>query len=389
MGSYDGAEVCELVGSYILSHLAPLCDNQVGLYHDDGIALLKASPRDIENTKKAFHGLFRRFNLKITIDPGTKIINFLDVTLDLTNQSYRPYHKPNTDTKYVNSQSNHPPAIIKNIPIAVNQRLNKISSNEASFNAAAEHYQTALQQSGYSHRLQYVPNQQNQSQARKRSRNREVLYFHPPYSQNVTTRIGREFLNIVDTCFHRMHPLKRLFNRHTLKISYSCSPNFQSILNSHNRKIMNLQQPEPTRPCNCRSKPNCPLAGKCLEKGIVYQATITRQDNNHKETYVGITGDEFKTRYNNHTQTFRNSNLRNTTQLSKYIWGLKDSQIPYELSWSILKKRSPYNLKSRKCNLCLYEKYLILCKPHLCSLNRRSEAVAVCRHRKRFKLKKQ
>ena len=38
MGSYDGAEVCELVGIYLLSLLAKYIDkNDSGSYRDDGL----------------------------------------------------------------------------------------------------------------------------------------------------------------------------------------------------------------------------------------------------------------------------------------------------------------------------------------------------------------
>ena len=40
MGSYDGAEVCELVGLYILTRLIEKFDKEsTGLYHDDGLAI--------------------------------------------------------------------------------------------------------------------------------------------------------------------------------------------------------------------------------------------------------------------------------------------------------------------------------------------------------------
>ena len=42
MGSFDGAEVCELVGTYVLSKLASKYDkNQIGLYRDDDLAVVK------------------------------------------------------------------------------------------------------------------------------------------------------------------------------------------------------------------------------------------------------------------------------------------------------------------------------------------------------------
>ena len=42
MGSYDGAEICELVGIYVLSLLANIIDkNNSGLYRDYGLILLR------------------------------------------------------------------------------------------------------------------------------------------------------------------------------------------------------------------------------------------------------------------------------------------------------------------------------------------------------------
>ena len=42
MGSYDGAEICELVGIYTLSHLTTFIGKKdVGLYRDDGLIILR------------------------------------------------------------------------------------------------------------------------------------------------------------------------------------------------------------------------------------------------------------------------------------------------------------------------------------------------------------
>ena len=41
MSSYDGAEVCEIVGLYLLEKLSTLIDKKkIGLYRDDGFLLL-------------------------------------------------------------------------------------------------------------------------------------------------------------------------------------------------------------------------------------------------------------------------------------------------------------------------------------------------------------
>ena len=42
MGAYDGAEVCELVGTFLLHKLFPKYnENNIGLYRDDGLAVFK------------------------------------------------------------------------------------------------------------------------------------------------------------------------------------------------------------------------------------------------------------------------------------------------------------------------------------------------------------
>ena len=47
----------------------------------------------------------------------------LDVTFDLRTSSFKPYMKPGNTLQYVHRQSNHPPAVLKAIPDAINNRL--------------------------------------------------------------------------------------------------------------------------------------------------------------------------------------------------------------------------------------------------------------------------
>ena len=85
--------------------------------------------------------VFRNNGLKITIEANKKIVNFLDVTLNLDKGSYEPYTKPNNTPIYVHRESNHPHSILKSIPLAINKRLSEISSNKESFDKAARIYQ--------------------------------------------------------------------------------------------------------------------------------------------------------------------------------------------------------------------------------------------------------
>ena len=393
MGSFDGAETCELIGLYILSQLQHM-DINVGLYRDDGLAVCERTPRQIEQIKKDICKIFKQNKLKITIEVNMKTVDFLDITMDLRTGINKPFMKANNTPLYVHKESNHPPSIIKNIPDSINRRLSTISSNKAAFNEATPTYQTALRKSGYDYKLNYNPPQEansNNNTNNKRRRKRNITWFNPPYSENVTTNIGKKFLNIVDSCFPPGHKLHKLLNRNTIKVSYCCMPNMKQVIASHNKAVIRKSKSQqPAQPeqdnCNCRRDRICPLNGKCLTSGIVYQATVS-QDNPHKEeTYIGLTDTTFKTRYNGHTSSFRNENKRSSTTLSQYIWNLKDQDIPFSLKYKIIAKGKSYSPSSKSCNLCLKEKYYIICQPHMASLNNRNELATECRHRKKHLL---
>ena len=125
-----------------------------------------------------------------------------------------------------------------------------------------------------------------------------------------------------------------------------------------------------------RQKNTCPLNGNCLQSSLIYHATVTRKDNGTIETYIGLTGNDFKTRYRNHTASFRHTKHRNSTELSKHIWTLKENNFKHLISWRILSSRSPYNSANKRCNFCLKEKLLIIRRPELSSLNKRNELVS-------------
>jgi hypothetical protein len=116
MGSYDGAETCDLVGLYMLNVLT----NEFGkerLYRDDGLVLIKGkSGRIADKVRKKLHTLFEQFNLKITAQVNYhQSVNFLDVIFNLTEERYQPYRKPNNESIYIDSRSNHPPALIRQL----------------------------------------------------------------------------------------------------------------------------------------------------------------------------------------------------------------------------------------------------------------------------------
>jgi len=111
MGSFDGAEICELVGSYILKIIGEKYGNpNIGLYRDDGLAAFEhTSGPQSDRIRKDIIKLFEEIGLKITIQTNLKIVNFLDITFNLNNGSHKPYKKPNDQPMYINKNSNPPP----------------------------------------------------------------------------------------------------------------------------------------------------------------------------------------------------------------------------------------------------------------------------------------
>ena len=92
--------------------------------------------------------------------------------------------------------------------------------------------------------------------------------------------------------------------------------------------------------------------------------------------------------YNNHMHK-QFQQHKHATELSTYILNLKESDTPYSIKWRIIKQCRPYSNKTKRCNLCLYEKFVIICHPELSSLNTRNELISTCRHRKKQLLSSQ
>ena len=115
MESYDGAEVCELVGLYLLNLLTnEFGRHNIGLYRDDGLSSFQnISGTDSEKIKKKMYKTFKENHLNIMVECNLAITDFLDVTFHLKSGTYYPYRKENNEILYIHKQSNHPPSIIK------------------------------------------------------------------------------------------------------------------------------------------------------------------------------------------------------------------------------------------------------------------------------------
>ena len=152
--------------------------------------------------------------------------------------------------------------------------------------------------------------------------------------------------------------MSKIFNKNTIKLSYSCCRNISSKISSNNRRIIN---PPPTNyGCNCRNRSTCPLDNKCLTPSIVYRANVSALNRPDKK-YFRISETPFKDHYNNHMRDFRHKECVNSMELSKYIWKLClniSGEIP-SITWNVM---SVVNCHPREgiSRLCLTEKLWLL-----------------------------
>ena len=241
-----------------------------------------------------------------------------------------------------------------------------------------------LDKSGYKTQLEYTATNTSateSSRRKKKRKNRDVIWYNPPFNRGTKTNLGKEFLALIDKNFPKRNPLSKIINRKTVKIGYSCTKNMQATIQGHNQKIMAKRENtgEENEGCNCRAKENCPLDGKCLTKSVVYKASLP-----DGHSYIGCTGSTFKQRYNGHTSSFRNEKYKANTTLSSYVW--ENNINPQTIKWSIVQKAKSYSPGQKMCSLCLAEKFNILTNNNSKSLNRRDEIGQRCPHARATKL---
>ena len=405
-GSFDGAETTDLVGLFLLEKLRELEEVDKGLYRDDMLGVTKLHGKEAEKLKQKISTIFKAHNLTVKVEVNKRVVNYLNVTLNLMDGSHRDFMKPGQVIDYVHVESNHPPTVTKSIGQGVNHRLNVNSSSEAMFEAAKGPYQDALRRSGHTHILKYNPEEAGGTTRRRRRIKKDIIWFNPPWCSSVATDVGRKFLNLVDASFPHSNPLSKIFNRKKVKVSYSTMPSLGRIIQGHNAKVINSKvKVEPKRTwgdCSCPKKTRlageCPLGGECLAECVVYRATVkvklpkgaVEVEEAPEHTYLGLTEPEWKERLGNHKQDFKTTSRRNATRLSTFIWSLKEKgkveDKDFAISWALVGRAKAYSSSINSCRLCLKEKSLMILKPEWATLNSRDEFFNHCLHKRKLLL---
>ena len=121
-----------------------------------------------------------------------------------------------------------------------------------------------------------------------------------PGSTNPSTLMWQQMLrkrslHQLKNTFPRTKRLSKIFNRNTIKMSYSCLRNVKQTISNNNHRLLQLhrmkESTQDNKLCDCRQKKktnSCPLDDKCLTKCVVYKATVTETSNN-QERYIGQT----------------------------------------------------------------------------------------------------
>ena len=161
-------------------------------------------------------------------------------------------------------------------------------------------------------------------------------------------------------------------------------PNVANIIKQQNSRLLKGNNHQNPPPCNCQQPANCPLQGACRTETIVYKATVTHDDG--KNFYYGTADELAKKRISEHYTSFRHRQYENCTELSKFIWQLKDKGKNYNITWEIARKCQKYSCRSGRCDLCLTEKMLIARNNEPGMLNSRSELIFKCPHKNKFLL---
>ena len=270
----------------------------------------------------------------------------------------------------------------------ISKRLSMLSSNEQVFNQECAVYNEGLRLAGYKDKVSYIPGTEDQQPKRKRKR--KIIYFLPPWNDAVRTPIGRNLFNLMKKHFKPNTLVGKLFNRNTIKIGYSNTPNMKAIVTSQNVKLLNHKPAGPTaanpKRCDCRGgTDNCPVNGECQEQDVVYSSEVTA--NTGVRRYYGSCSTTFKARYGNHVSDSNLPHRRDATTLSAHKWSLKDNNINFTQTWKFEAHARSYSPEIGYCNLCLTEKYLLnrdLKAKNL--INKRREVFRKCPHRAKFLL---
>ena len=154
--------------------------------------------------------------LGVIIKCDSKIVNYVDVSLNLNVGIYKAYKKPNKETGHIHVDSNYPPSVMKKIPKSMAARLFSLSSSKEKLLEAAQPYKQNLISCGRKKKLTYV---EKSVKKQKETRKINIKWFNPPESKTLKKSSGKCFSRLTKKHFIPEHKFHKIFKRNTLKLA--------------------------------------------------------------------------------------------------------------------------------------------------------------------------
>ena len=139
----------------------------------------------------------------------------------------------------INIPTTLPPNIVRQI-----SRISNIFSNQSIFNSSIPMYKEAPTKNKSNDFIVYTPEMESINSERNKTRNIKIIWFNPRYSLNMETSIGKTFLKLAKKDFPHNDSFHKILKKNTIKISYSCMKNINSIIASHGKSILHLKAKE-------------------------------------------------------------------------------------------------------------------------------------------------
>ena len=117
-----------------------------------------------------------------------------------------------------------------------------MSSNNETFEKTKQTYRDAVSKSGFQEKLSYASAQNKNDKNCNKQQKRNIIYYNPIYSDspNINTNIGKTCLKVIRKHFPKTNKLSKIFNKNTVKMSYSCMSNISSVISGHEKNFLNL-----------------------------------------------------------------------------------------------------------------------------------------------------
>ena len=170
--------------------------------------------------------------------------------------------------------------------------MSRNSSNADIFNNTKLEYEEALKKCGHTTKLTYISPNNEQNNVR-RKRQSKIIWFNPAFNLDVSTKMAKIFLNLIEKHFPRSSKLHKISSKSTVKVSYSCTQNMSQIIKGRNKKIVK-KETQDTLECNCKVETDCPLNVDCRKESVIYKCTAATC--NLEKVCLGLTKAELKNR---------------------------------------------------------------------------------------------